>query len=148
MFKKILVATDGSSHARKTIGIAGDMALRYGAQLFLVHVIPSIEISEELQEYIETEYPEESPAAIYPELVGDKILGQAVGELKKKGLNKVQTEVLIGDPAKKIVEFAEQMDVDIIVLGSHGLGGFAEFVLGSVANKVCHLAKKTCVTVK
>lgn len=111
-------------------------------------MIPKAEIPEDFREYIDTEYSESPPELVYPELIGHKIMGQAVKELKKKGLEKIKTDVLKGDPARKIVDFAETNEIDMIFLGSCGVGSFKGVVLGSVANKVCHLAKSACVTVK
>ncbi|NIO03304.1 MAG: universal stress protein [Proteobacteria bacterium] len=55
---------------------------------------------------------------------------------------------LQGDPAERIIEFAREKSVDMIVIGSRGLGPVKGLFLGSVSTKVCHLADCTCVTVK
>ena len=47
-----------------------------------------------------------------------------------------QQDLLIGDPVKEIVEFAKRKDVDLIVMGSHGLTGIIRVLMGSVAEAV------------
>jgi nucleotide-binding universal stress UspA family protein len=49
--------------------------------------------------------------------------------------------VLKGDPAARIVNFAEEQNVDMIVVGFHGIGGFERLVIGSVSEKVVRHAK-------
>ncbi len=53
-----------------------------------------------------------------------------------------------GDPTSEILKYAEENDVDMIVLGSRGLGKLGMLMLGSVSHKVCNIAQRTCVTVK
>ena len=52
----------------------------------------------------------------------------------------ITTEVLVGTPARSIVSFAEDNDVDQIVLGSHGRSGMSRVLLGSVAEQVVRRA--------
>ncbi|RQG94213.1 universal stress protein [Natrarchaeobius chitinivorans] len=53
---------------------------------------------------------------------------------------RVETETIIGLPAREIVEFAEESDVDHIVIGSHGRSGASRVLLGSVAEKIVRRA--------
>ena len=77
-----------------------------------------------------------------------EIIEKAEKEVKKKGVESYQTTILQGNPAQEIIEFARKNSVDMIVMGSHGAGRVETFMLGSVSNRVCHLAHCTCVTVK
>jgi nucleotide-binding universal stress UspA family protein len=54
----------------------------------------------------------------------------------------------VGDPARRIVEHADKNGIDMIVIGSHGLGDAAGLLMGSVSHKVTHLAKCPCVILK
>ena len=148
MSRKILIATDGSEHARKAIEMAADIAAHQGAEVFLVHVIPKSGIPEDLHRFIDTEYTEEPAEVVYPELIGHKLMDEAVKELKGRGVKTVHKEVIHGDPAHEIVSFAEQNHIETIFIGSRGLGNLKGLLVGSVANKVCHTASCTCVTVK
>ena len=140
MIKKILVPIDGSDHAEKAIEYACDLALKYKATVYLIHVVsplPSIPDDNALQTIEASQ-----------ELFAKEILEKASRELKKKGVGNFQSVVLYGDPAHGIVEFARKNGVDIILMGSRGAGRVKTLLLGSVSHKVCHLAECTCVTVK
>ena len=50
-------------------------------------------------------------------------------------------KVLIGDPSNEIIKFANDEQVDLIIMGITGLGGFSKFVFGSVARNVSEKAK-------
>lgn len=77
-----------------------------------------------------------------------KIIEKAERVVKKKGVERYQSAIVQGDPAQQIIEFARKNSVDMIVMGSHGAGKLEMLMLGSVSNKVCHLADSNCVTVK
>jgi nucleotide-binding universal stress UspA family protein len=148
MIKKILVPIDGSDHAKKAVQYASDLALKYDAGVHLVHVVHEPKIPEELLEYVREENINESPSYVYLQRIGEKIMGSAEKEVKDKGIRDVHTVVIEGDPANAILEYARKAGIDMIVMGSRGLGKVESIVLGSVSNKVCHMAECTCVTVK
>jgi nucleotide-binding universal stress UspA family protein len=148
MQKKILLATDGSANSRKALEFAVEMASRYDAQLYVLHVIASMEIPLDILEYISAEDIEDSPASVYLEKVGMKIIYQSEKECKATGCENVQTVVLRGDPADTILEFAKEKVVDVIILGSRGFRGIKGKLLGSVSRKVSHAADCTCIIVK
>ena len=56
--------------------------------------------------------------------------------------------LLRGNPAEEIVKYAQENDVDLIVMGSHGLGYVKGMLVGSVSRKICHLAHCDCYIVK
>lgn len=147
MIKNILVPTDGSTHAKKAIDYASDLASKYGATVHLMHVISKSEIPEGLDRYMDVERIEEPREQVLKK-IGDGIIKSGVTEAKGKGMNNVKSSIVIGDPAEKIVEFAKDNGVDMIIMGSRGLGAMKGILLGSVSSKVCHAAGCTCVTVK
>lgn len=139
MLKKILIATDGSDHARKAIEYASDIAAKYKAAVYIIHVTPPLgswaegdveKIKDNQQKF------------------ANQVIEEAEREVKKKGVESYQSTILQGHPAGEIIEFARKNSVDMIVMGSHGAGKVEMLMLGSVSNKVCHLAECTCVTVK
>ena len=148
MVKKILVPTDGSDHARRAIEFATDLALKYNAVIYLMHVVHERKVPESVLQFMEGEHVEESPSYVYLQLVGEKILGMAEKEVKEKGVEEVHSVVVQGDPAEEITNFAKQKGVDMILIGSRGVGQIKGVLLGSVSSKVCHVADCTCVTVK
>ena len=56
MFHKILVAADGSEHSDKAVRMAGDLAIKYGADLTLIHVLGHGEVSDEFVRMAESEH--------------------------------------------------------------------------------------------
>jgi nucleotide-binding universal stress UspA family protein len=69
-------------------------------------------------------------------------------ELAKKQGATVEAVAMEGDPASKIVGYADKGGFDMIVMGSRGLGRFKEMMLGSVSSKVLHHAKCSVLIVK
>lgn len=60
----------------------------------------------------------------------------------------IQTDVLVGDPATEIVDFAKEIQTDLIVIPSHGYGGMKRMLLGSVARGVVRHAKCPVLVLK
>jgi len=149
MIKKILVPTDGSAYAAKAFEYATDLALKYDAELHFVHVVSESKMPEGLDDFIRTERIEDQPRErVFLQKMGDAIIQSIEEKSKLKGIENVKSAVLIGDPAEKIVEYANANGIDMIVLGNRGLGAVKMLFMGSVSNKVCNLANCTCVTVK
>jgi nucleotide-binding universal stress UspA family protein len=148
--KRILLATDGSKDSPKVLSFATEMAERYEARLDILHVVPGSEVPAEILNLVEADEIEEPPAAVYLEKVGQKIVESCGQACRKMGLKEAQikTFILRGDPAHRIVEFAEEKQVEAIVMGNRGLGSIRGRLLGSVSRKVTHYAKCTCVIVK
>ena len=75
-------------------------------------------------------------------------MANAQRRARENGVDKANTVIRNGDPARVIIEYAEQHDIDMIVIGSRGLGDLKGMLLGSVSHKVAHLAECSCITVK
>jgi len=148
MIKNILVAVDGSTHAKKAVSYAADLAMKYDAKVHLLHVISEAKVPEGLDKFIEVERIKDPPEKVLLKKVGDAIIEAGQEEARQKGLKDVKSSVALGDPAEKILDYAKDNGVDMIIMGSRGLGGVKGLFLGSVSSKVCHLADNTCVTVK
>jgi nucleotide-binding universal stress UspA family protein len=149
MIKKILVPTDGSAYAAKAFEYASDLALKYDAELHFIHVLSESKVPEGLDDFIRTERIEDQPRErVFLQKIGDAIIQSVEEKSKHKGIEHVKSAVLIGDPAEKIIEYANANGIDMIVIGNRGLGAVKMLFMGSVSNKVCNLADCTCVTVK
>jgi nucleotide-binding universal stress UspA family protein len=138
MFRKILVAVDDSKQARWAVQMAGAMAEGSGAEVALVHayrVDPGY--SPELATPIE-----DLVASLREH--GDVILKTALTVLPSSIR---VTEMLVeGEAALKIVEAAERWGADVILVGTHGRGRIAQFLLGSTAESVVRLARCPVMT--
>lgn len=144
MFKTILAAYDGSEHARKAIEVACDIASTYKARLHILHT-PQLPGETMMVGYSAVPLP---PSAEELEKAGNEAIEQARGIAAQHGVDQPETMVLQGDPGRNIVEYANDNDVDLIVMGRRGLGQFGTLLVGSVTHKVSQLADCAVLTVK
>jgi len=117
-----LLAYDGSPHARKAAAIASDLARRYRARVCLVYAYDPI------SGYLGEPFLQEATEA------AEKIVQEA-RSLLGGGLE-VEVETLEGPPAEAILRVAEVRKVDLIVMGTRGLGRLEGLLLGSQSQKV------------
>ena len=131
--KQILVATDGSENGRYALEEAVELAAAARAKLTVVYVRPS-----PLPVLGEPVYQRSLSAELSR---ADETVTIATGVARTAGVE-AEAEVLEGAPAKRIVELARLRDVDLIVVGSRGLGTVAGTLLGSVSREVLHHADR------
>lgn len=139
MFKKTLVPVDGSERSLEALRIAVKMQAEFDSELFILTVFRHHSLLEASMSMVRPEEP----------LVMDDVLREHasnVAESSKEtarelGSKQVRAFVKNGPPARTIVGFAKSKDVDLIILGSRGLGDLEGFLLGSVSHKVTSLAK-------
>lgn len=146
MSKLILVPVDGSEHSKKAIEFAADWAKSHDGKLHLLHV-PEPQTGDEVLVMGGASLTLHATREELEE-VGNGILAAAADYAKEVGQSQVDTSLVIGDPAHKIVAKAEELGADMIVLGTRGLGEWKSLMLGSVSHKVMQLAHCTCVTVR
>ncbi len=130
--KKIMVPTDFSEHSSKAVRYGEELALKFNAELVLIHVM-------EIAPILYTEgavFPFESTKAMTDAAI--KHLEQVVVE--SDNLVKVSRTVVEGSPFVEIVRQAKENSVDLIVIGTHGRGAIAHMLMGSVAEKVVRKA--------
>jgi len=174
--KRILVAVDGSDHARRAVDLASDIAQKYDAELILVHVIDEKPLSDSARHLADVEFAEalskekwlnpepvvgdryqalgkflkeqDSRVATIKQLLGQKILDSAKEEARTHGAKHVSTVVKSGDPAQAILEAGDDCDANLIVMGSRGLSGIKSLMLGSVSHKVSNMSPANVITVR
>lgn len=145
MIKNILVPVDGSEHSKKALELACDLAAKYDAQLHLLHVSLVPDVTQTLA-LGGTSVTVDAPGEEI-EQAGEKVIEAARKIAREHGCGKVETDVVSGPTAQRILESAEDNNIDMIVMGSRGLSDISGLLVGSVSHKVNHLAKCTCVTV-
>jgi nucleotide-binding universal stress UspA family protein len=131
---RILVPVDFGSSTRQIIGVASRMAEHYGAAITLGHVV-----NLEYYPYYgfgSDAYPEIKKSMI--EASEEKLIELAT-ELQGAGLD-VSWKTIKGHPAAALRQLAEEADIDLIVIGSHGRSGFDRAMVGSVSEKVLRSA--------
>ncbi len=138
--KRILVAVDGSEQALKAARMGADVAVRFGAKLTLVHVVPKLLLPPDVYGLTLAEVEKEHRA------YADRLLEKAVESLEEPGLD-VSTAVLYGSPAEAIAEQAAAEDVGMIVVGNRGHGAVARMFLGSVSDRLVHISPKPVLVV-
>ena len=172
MISKILVPVDGSVQSVKAVELASDLASKYDAEVILLHVLLRGHMSDGLKRALDIEIakPMKKPdnLVVMPQeilarvdrkgevqlsvdelqLVGEYVLSRVTEVCKSSGLSKITKRVEEGNPAKVIVEVADEIEPDMIVMGSRGLSNLQGILIGSVSHKVSQLAKCTCVTVR
>lgn len=147
MLKKILVAIDGSQPSQRALDMGAQIAEKFDAVLVLIYVIRDMQLPESLRQMAEVELVQESRLTTLQK-IGQTILGEAATRAKKQGVKDVRNEVRPGDPAGAILRYVAENGVDLIIMGSRGLGEMESMLLGSVSRKVSNLAKVGCLTVR
>ena len=130
MFKRILLATDGSSHAEKALEYARDLALRDDAQMIVVHAFEPVPTYHSYQKALWGDQILARHIA-----AGQEMANEAAQKLQEAGVD-VIVEVLEGPPADAILRVADVRQSDLIVMGSRGHGELASLLLGSVSHRV------------
>jgi nucleotide-binding universal stress UspA family protein len=137
MFGRIVVGTDGSDTASEAVRQATELAKATGASLDIVSAfepIPRERLREESQEV-----PGDIAYAVGPREDVNQILDAAGRHAKQAGVE-VQVHPREGEPADALLDVAEEVKADLIVVGNKGMTGAKRFLLGSVPNKVSHHA--------
>lgn len=149
MYKKILVAVDGSEHSKLAVSAAAEIAKSFGASLVIMHVMKragSDRIPEELKELSRIEHILVTEADALSN-VADAIVGRAKDAAGSAGVDAIVTTIDVGNPADQILHYCKNNNVDLIVMGRRGLSDMASLFLGSVSHKVAQLAPCACLTV-
>ncbi len=142
MFKRIVVAYDGSDHAIKALNTAIELAKAFDSKLDVVEVVDTAALLGMGFAPI----PSDVIAQIYNKAQND--VEQAKKKAQEAGVKDVTSQVLEGDPATSIIEYASKNGADLIVIGSRGLSTFKRLILGSVSSKVVQEARVPVLVVK
>jgi universal stress protein A len=142
-FKKIACCTDFSENAELAFIRALDLAEKYGAMLYVLHVLPPV--INPLMPDVEQTLSDEPRKALILE-IEDKMqqtYGSRVGEATP-----FELVVLDGHVTTEILRFVDENGVDLLVLGSYGLSGMGLVLFGSVANRLSHHAACSVMIVR
>lgn len=115
MYRTVLVALDGSKNAEKVLPILEPLLAASRSRAILIQVLPAGEAA--------------------PEAAAQAYLRSVAARFARKKI-KAETEVVRGDPAVAIIRQAERRHADLLAFTSHGHGGLAQWVFGSVAQKI------------
>lgn len=146
LFKDIAFCTDFSNHADEAFTVAKDLAWHYGATLHIVHVMVNFSVSPPLHTtYMPIEY---DPKFVEEVTVAatEAIQSRYIANLKEKQPH--QVHLLSGYSSTEILRLANEIPLDLIVMGSHGLTGLAHVLFGSTADRVVRRAPCSVLTVR
>jgi nucleotide-binding universal stress UspA family protein len=137
VFKRIVVGTDGSDTASQAVAQAIELAGMTGAALNIVSAYEPVSSRRVKQEALDA--PADVSYEIGPREDVNIVLDAAAAEARRAGVE-VQTHPVEADPADAILNVAEQVGADLIVVGNKGMTGARRYFLGSVPNNVSHHA--------
>ena len=143
-YKKILVPLDGSQNSFAALAHAVALAKTTEAELHILYVMAlsqQLPLASQISGCKIPLYTVDKPEAF-----AKTIIDAAVASVPET-VN-IKTHVETGAPTIVIKEFAEQHKVDMIVIGSRGLGAISGLILGSVSGYVVHYAKCPVLVVK
>ena len=145
MFRSIVVGTDGSETAAKAVDAAVALAQLSEATLEIVSAYEPVS-SQRLREEAR-QVPPDLQWMINRRADVDATLHHAAERARGAGVTP-QTHAREGDPADAILDVAEELGADLIVVGNKGMTGAKRFLLGSVPNKVSHHAPSSVLIIR
>jgi nucleotide-binding universal stress UspA family protein len=141
--KSILFPTDFSEGSSQALQYAVDMSQKYGAKLYLIHVI--YDIAKASGWYV----PHVSVDQMYKDIVeGAKKELEKFGVEELSTLKNLERSVVMGVPHEEIINFVKKNKIALIIMGTHGRKGIDRILFGSTASQVVRFAPCPVLTVR
>ncbi|WP_311172027.1 universal stress protein [Halobellus ordinarius] len=137
MYDDILIPTDGSEGTRGAIEHGIDLATKYGATLHTLYVVNT-------NVTVETTSAQTLAAL---EEIGQEAIDEVTQQAEAADVETIEGTVAQGVPHHAILDYVDENDVDLVVMGTHGRTGLDRYLLGSVTEKVVRLSEVPVVTV-
>jgi nucleotide-binding universal stress UspA family protein len=138
MYEHILVPVDGSEASMDAVEHAAALADSHGAVLHVLN-------AAEPQAAVESAGVD---IVGVMEDIGQEAIDDAETNAAEQGVEDVRTSLVHGTPHRSIIDYAEDNDVDLIVMGTHGRTGLGRLLLGSVTEKVVRVSPVPVLTVR
>jgi len=137
---KIVVATDFTPESENALGYAGVFAHQFGSRLMLAHII---DLS------VTSRYPNAVVGLPLDQMRHDSAenLERALFDLRTLGVRAKGKIIEAHNPAEAIVEFSEEVDADLVIVGTHNRQGLSRLILGSCSEEVIHTARCPVLTI-
>jgi len=138
---RILVAIDNSKFASVVVEEAAKLATQLSSDVTILSVVnvPGLFAAEGEVDSSEIDQEENQFLSLHRSLIDKYFNHSAI---------LIESKILHGDPAEKVCEYAETMDADLVLVGTHGKNMLTQAVLGSVSEKVAHNCKRSVVVIK
>jgi len=137
-FETVLVPTDGSDAANVAANHGITIAEATDAAMHVIHVVDLTAVSGEFGS---------AEVLTALEEAGQQAVDDVIHRAEDAGLRSVEASILSGTPARAILDYAEERDIDLIVMGTHGRTGLERYLLGSVTEKIVRVADVPVLTV-
>lgn len=145
MFTRIVVGTDGSDTATEAVHQAIELAKLTGATLSVVSAFAPVDKRRVKSE--QEGVPADVAHEVGPREDVNLVLDAAAAQARAAGVE-VQTHAVEADPADAILNVAEEIKADLIVVGNKGMTGARRYFLSSVPNNVSHHAPCSVIIVR
>jgi nucleotide-binding universal stress UspA family protein len=136
VMRRLLVPFDGSENAKRAVQHAIDMATSS----------PSIELHI-VRAFEPPTMRDDDSSILDAKAHQERYLNSAIEMVRAAGV-RFTGEILVGSAAKAVVDYANRVGCEAIVMGTRGMGAVGNLLLGSIATKVLHLAKVPVTLVK
>jgi nucleotide-binding universal stress UspA family protein len=143
MFERILVPTDGSAGAENAVATALGLAELFDATVHALYVIDK----NELTEFAETLPMTTEDIEGTRRKQGEKAVQEIADLASERGLRAV-TDVMKGRPARVILDYTRDNELDLVVMGTHGRTGVGRYTAGSVTERVVRMSRTPVLTVR
>jgi len=138
--RRVVTPIDFSDNSRLIADSSIFLASKYGASIYLVFVVQNFE------DYSGLFVPQTHVPNLEEELMAgaeermDEFAEELAGVIAQFGVKEISHKVLMGDVGEQIVDYATEVQADMIIMGTHGYKGLEKIMFGSVADKVVRSA--------
>jgi len=129
--KRIAVPLDGSELAERALAPSLALAMAISAKLFIIRVAIPLSLNLDPKFYQRSNELRQDEAQRYLHSINSRLTSSQAN---------IETQLLVGRAARSIINFAQEKEIDLIVMSSHGRSGVNRWIYGSVADKVLHNA--------
>ncbi len=140
--KRILLPTDFSEHSEHALRYAREFAELFDAELHILHVLRKLSAPERGLAFMP---PGDLALDVRP--AAERRLRKMADDERSEGRT-IVSEIREGHPFVEIVRYADESEIDLIVMGTHGWGPISHLLVGSVAEKVVRKAHCPVLTIR
>ena len=139
VYDSVLLPTDGSEGTERATEHAIDLAVTYDAALHTFYIVENAYL---------TGPTGDSTLIEEFEIHGQEAIDTVIERAEEANVPTVEEVVANGCPHRSILDYADENDIDLITMGTHGRGGIEHYLIGSVAEKVVRLSDAPVLTVR
>jgi nucleotide-binding universal stress UspA family protein len=143
MYKRILIATDGSDKSKLAAKEGIELAKALGSEVIALYVVNEIVVASAVRQLGADKKQVEDKL----QTAGEKAVGE-IGKMGQEAGVNVEPVIRMGAPANVVIDVARTENADLIVMGSHGESGVSKLLIGSVVQKVLYWATNPVLVVR